>query len=84
MTLEPDRLSSLLNPARVAVVGASARGGPGAKLLSTIRDFGFAGEVWPISGGGASVHSGTVGFPGQPNGEACCGYAISQNVRCTE
>src|SRR5690606_14308478 len=43
------QLSSLLNPQRIALVGASARGGPGAKMLSTIRALGFAGEVWPIS-----------------------------------
>jgi acetyltransferase len=42
-------LSALFKPRSLAVVGASARGGPGTKMLATLRAAGFAGAIWPVS-----------------------------------
>jgi acetate---CoA ligase (ADP-forming) len=48
-------LSALFKPRSLAIVGASARGGPGAKMLATLRLAGFTGEVWPVSRTSAEI-----------------------------
>ncbi|HWG03918.1 MAG TPA: acetate--CoA ligase family protein [Beijerinckiaceae bacterium] len=48
-------LSALFKPRSLAVIGASARGGPGTKILSTLRAGGFAGEIIPVSRTAAEI-----------------------------
>ena len=49
MTAQPLNLEALFRPRSISIVGASARGGPGAKILSTLRAGGFESPVWCIS-----------------------------------
>ena len=49
MTSPPLNMEALFRPRSIAIVGASARGGPGAKILSTLRAGGFASPVWCVS-----------------------------------
>ena len=48
-------LSALFKPRSLAVVGASARGGPGTKMLQTLRAGGFDGGVFPVSRTAAEI-----------------------------
>jgi len=45
----PEQLSKLLNPASVAVVGASARPGWGLQTIQNLDGLGFAGPVYPVN-----------------------------------
>ncbi len=49
MTARTPTLEALFRPRSIAIVGASARGGPGAKMLSTLRAGGFDAPVWCVS-----------------------------------
>ncbi len=42
-------LAPLLNPRRVAVVGASQRMARGTRVVANLQRFGYAGEVYPIN-----------------------------------
>jgi acetate---CoA ligase (ADP-forming) len=42
-------LESLLRPSSVAVVGASNRESPGRRVITSLRDGGFAGKVYPVN-----------------------------------
>jgi len=62
MTKPPssDLLKALINPASVAIVGAS--GTPGrvtARPVSFLRDRGFAGQIWPVNPNRSQV----MGYP---------------------
>ena len=41
-------MSKLLEPASIAVVGASQKGGRGARVLINLRELGFTGDVFPV------------------------------------
>ncbi len=49
MESRPEQLSKLLNPASVAVVGASARPGWGLQTIQNLDGLGFAGPVYPVN-----------------------------------
>ena len=42
-------LSALLNPASIAVVGASGKGGPGLRILRNTAAMGFAGPLYAVN-----------------------------------
>ncbi|MCH7710003.1 MAG: acetate--CoA ligase family protein [Proteobacteria bacterium] len=44
-----DSLSALLNPASIAVVGASPKGGPGLRILRNTAAMGFAGPLHAVN-----------------------------------
>lgn len=45
----PHRLTRLFEPRRIAVVGASPKGGMGAHLIGNLRSHGYTGEVVPVN-----------------------------------
>ena len=56
-------LAPLLDPASVAVIGASDReGNLGGLCVSYLRKFGFAGPVWPVNAGRSEV-AGLTCYP---------------------
>lgn len=55
--LDFGRLTPLLAPRSVAVIGASAReGNLGGAAVGFLRKFGFQGPIWPVHAGGGDVH----------------------------
>ena len=44
-----DSLSALLNPASIAVVGASGKGGPGLRILRNTAAMGFTGPLYAVN-----------------------------------
>jgi acetyltransferase len=65
-------LDKLFKPRSIAVAGASARGGIGAKLLSTLQCSGFCGDIWVISRtsetlGGLPCFPSIGALPGVPD-----------------
>ncbi|HEX2724254.1 MAG TPA: acetate--CoA ligase family protein [Beijerinckiaceae bacterium] len=48
-------IEALLRPRSIALVGVSAKGGSGAKILNSTRRSGFAGPVWPVNPGYAEI-----------------------------
>ena len=57
-------ISRLLNPKSIAVVGASPRGGRGARTLINLRETGFAGDVPEFNP--LKLTAGSTDEPDQP------------------
>jgi acetate---CoA ligase (ADP-forming) len=55
-------VEALLRPQSIALVGVSAKGGSGAKILRSTQRSGFAGPVWPVNPGHAEI-GGLPCFP---------------------
>lgn len=57
MTSSANRLSTFLNPATIAIVGASESPGKiGSRLITTLRGNGYAGTIWPVNPGRKTIH----------------------------
>lgn len=77
-------LRALLDPRSIAVVGASPRPGPGARVLGNLRAAGFKGDVYAIN----PRYPDVLGYPcfasvgGLPKPVDCLVVAIAAEAAC--
>lgn len=77
-------MRALLDPRSIAVVGASPRPGPGARVLANLRDAGFKGEVFAVNPRYPEVH-GYKCFPdvaALPKDIDCLVLAVAAETAC--
>ena len=77
-------LQPLFRPRTIAVLGASARGGRGTKVVQNLRDTGFEGDVFPVNPGyddvlGYKCFPSIAALPSTPD---CVVAAIGAEKSC--
>src|SRR3954471_11133804 len=51
-----DAIEAMLNPASIAVIGATERPGYGSRMMTTLQRSGYSGQLYPVNPNRPTVH----------------------------